>query len=231
MDLINIWIPLIGGGILWAIAIGAWFAERKIAGIWFGFAGTVLLLLLLVLHLQEGVLEATSHEKAPRPNAIDVARARAYVSVNQFVWEPYIDPGTKEFVGWIFFCLWQNTGETPTRRERGFTAFKAFFPPFSADPEFPDAEQEGGAALSSIARGGMGRVGGNYVDIDHVKAALDHKAQIFVWGVFNYDDVVGSGERHRCEFKAQVFPNPEALNPTAAKPFIVRQHSSGNSCD
>ena len=39
MDTLNLWLPLIGVGIFWAIAVGAWFADKKIPGLWFGFAG------------------------------------------------------------------------------------------------------------------------------------------------------------------------------------------------
>ena len=53
MDILNLWLPLIGGGLLCAIAIGAWFGDQRPIAIWFGFAGLVCLLLLAALQLQE----------------------------------------------------------------------------------------------------------------------------------------------------------------------------------
>jgi hypothetical protein len=53
MDVLNLWLPLIGGGLLCAVAIGAWFGDQKSIAIWFGFAGLVCLLLLAALQLQE----------------------------------------------------------------------------------------------------------------------------------------------------------------------------------
>jgi len=46
MEVVIGWLPVIGGGILWAIAISAWFsADKQIAAVWFAFAGTVFFLL------------------------------------------------------------------------------------------------------------------------------------------------------------------------------------------
>jgi len=53
MDILNMWLPLIGGGLFGAIAIGAWFGDQRMVAIWFGFAGAVCLLLLAALQLQE----------------------------------------------------------------------------------------------------------------------------------------------------------------------------------
>ena len=36
MDIYNLWLPLIGVGIFGAIGVGAWFADKKIVGLWFG---------------------------------------------------------------------------------------------------------------------------------------------------------------------------------------------------
>jgi hypothetical protein len=63
MDLLNLWIPLIGGGILIAIAISAWFSDQKVISIWFGFAGAVLLLFLGAVQIQEIVTAAPTEHK------------------------------------------------------------------------------------------------------------------------------------------------------------------------
>ncbi|MGO8865520.1 MAG: hypothetical protein ACLQME_03360 [Alphaproteobacteria bacterium] len=72
MEFANFWLPIIGGGLLWAIAIGAWFSDHKIIGIWSFFAGTVILLFLFALQIQDNVRKGASDqadaaEKALRP--------------------------------------------------------------------------------------------------------------------------------------------------------------------
>lgn len=86
MELVNFWLPLIGFGLFWAIAIGAWFAEKKLVGTWFGFAGTVSILLLIVLQIQDGLKEtiALSPEAAAQRIIIAAQSAmqRAWLSVS-----------------------------------------------------------------------------------------------------------------------------------------------------
>jgi hypothetical protein len=88
MDFAILWLPGIGFGVLIAISISAWFAEKKIAAIWFGFGGTVCLLLLLALQLHNAVREAgigepLSPEAAARKvfAAAEVRSQRAWISV------------------------------------------------------------------------------------------------------------------------------------------------------
>jgi len=81
MDFSNLWLPLIGGGIFIAIAISAWFADKKVTAIWFGFAGGICLLLLLALQIQQYVVEADAPESLSREAAAErivaIAQARA----------------------------------------------------------------------------------------------------------------------------------------------------------
>jgi hypothetical protein len=82
MELFNLWLPLIGGGIFIAVAIGAWFAEHKLTGIWFGFSGAVCFLLLAALQLQEHELSSrdTNH-----PDAIAQKQLRAYIYLDKAI--------------------------------------------------------------------------------------------------------------------------------------------------
>jgi hypothetical protein len=86
MEIVNFWLPLIGFGLFWAIAIGAWFAEKKSVGIWFGFAGSVSILLLIALQIQDGLKETTSLSPEAAAQRIVVAAQaaiqRAWLSVN-----------------------------------------------------------------------------------------------------------------------------------------------------
>lgn len=63
MELINLWLPLIGVGVSITIAASAWFAGQKILGIWLGFFGGVCLLLLAALQVQEWVRSGKSTEQ------------------------------------------------------------------------------------------------------------------------------------------------------------------------
>jgi hypothetical protein len=111
MELVNVWLPLIAVGILAAIAIGAWFADRKVTAIWFGFGCGVVLLLLLSIHLQQivsGPEVPKSRESSPdRPWVsveVEIAGSLAYDDAG---W----DAGTRWHIP-IKFRL-TNTGSTP----------------------------------------------------------------------------------------------------------------------
>jgi hypothetical protein len=77
MDVLNLWLPLIGAGILGAIAVSAWFAGQRSVGIWFGFAGTICLLLLVALQAQDFV-----NRQDATPVQVINAQNRAYVNVS-----------------------------------------------------------------------------------------------------------------------------------------------------
>lgn len=50
MNFAIFWLPIFGGGILWAIAISAWFSpDKQIPAVWFAFAGSVCLLVTVAL--------------------------------------------------------------------------------------------------------------------------------------------------------------------------------------
>lgn len=105
MELFNLWLPMIGGGILFAIAIGAWFAEQKIHAIWFGFSGLVCLLLLFALQLQE--YELSFHTEKTIPEADKLAR-RAVLNVVDWQFEN-IGPNLSPHIRYLI----KNTGPTP----------------------------------------------------------------------------------------------------------------------
>lgn len=52
MDLLELWIPIIGGGLFFAWAIGAWYGGNKTLSIWLAFTAIVCFLLLGTLQLQ-----------------------------------------------------------------------------------------------------------------------------------------------------------------------------------
>jgi len=111
MELLNVWLPVIGAGVLIAIAVAAWFAERRIAGIWFGFAGVVCLLLLLALQLQEH--ERSREELGRKIDSPD----RPWVSLEVAI----AGPLAYDALGWDAGVRWHipikfkvtNTGNTP----------------------------------------------------------------------------------------------------------------------
>jgi hypothetical protein len=102
--------PLIGGSILFAIAIAAWFSEHKITAIWFGFSGFICFLLLAALQLQEYEINNSSHSDS---SEITKKQFRAYVFV---VAVDFRNFGTKQPK--IVTGVIKNTGQTPATRLR-----------------------------------------------------------------------------------------------------------------
>jgi hypothetical protein len=118
MELLNIWLPLIGGGLLWAITIGAFFSENKITGVWFGFVGTVCLLFLFALHLHEHfVVERDAATATAPPTSKADSPDRPWVSLDVGIAGSlaYGDIGRVGGPSWhipIMIAL-KNTGNTP----------------------------------------------------------------------------------------------------------------------
>lgn len=113
MDLLNLWLPLVGGGILGAIAIGSWFGEHRIAAVWFGFAGAVCLLLLAALQIQDLI----AHAEQPALSQATILDQRPWVSFDVTLLPPlsYDDKEWNAGFRWhvaIGFTL-TNAGKTP----------------------------------------------------------------------------------------------------------------------
>lgn len=73
MEVVIGWLPVIGGGIFWAIAISAWFSpDKQIAAVWFAFAGTVFFLLTVALqgHLYVATFVVQPKIEMEKPAAI-----------------------------------------------------------------------------------------------------------------------------------------------------------------
>jgi hypothetical protein len=113
MELLNIWLPMIGAGIFIAVAVSAWFAERRITGIWFGFAGVVCILLLAALQLHEHERSREANESGHKPDNPD----RPWVSLEVAI----AGPLAYDARGWDAGARWHipikfrvtNTGNTP----------------------------------------------------------------------------------------------------------------------
>jgi hypothetical protein len=88
MEVVNYWLPQLGIGIFWAIAISAWFAEKKIVGLWFGFAGLVSIFLLAALQIQDRLLKEEVAPLSPEAAAQRIVSAaqsaiqRAWLSIS-----------------------------------------------------------------------------------------------------------------------------------------------------
>jgi hypothetical protein len=66
MDFANFWFPIVGSILLGGFSAAAWYAGHKIAGLWFGFAGAVCLLLLATLQIQRAISDQLP-ESSDRP--------------------------------------------------------------------------------------------------------------------------------------------------------------------
>jgi hypothetical protein len=69
MPVAELWLPIIGVGIFFAWAIGAWYSEHKILAIWLAFASAVCLLLLVTLQVQNSIIQTDTH--APKVDQPD----------------------------------------------------------------------------------------------------------------------------------------------------------------
>jgi hypothetical protein len=126
MELLNLWLPLIGGGVFAAIAIGGWFSEHKLIGIWFGFFAIVSFLLLATLQFQEH--EMAEPEK-PVQSAADQAllamqRAMVIVKRPEFVITRNLATGRPEVVR--FWVVWENIGQSVALDFRQSDALMSF---------------------------------------------------------------------------------------------------------
>jgi hypothetical protein len=136
MEFLNIWIPLIGGGILWAIAIGAWFSENKITGVWFGFSGTVCLLFLFALHLHEHFVGERELAKAAAVAPAEFPE-RPWISVGDpIVASPlkFLDAGATIALRFPI----KNTGKSPALN----VSLQAELIPMTPERSAPHVEQE-----------------------------------------------------------------------------------------
>ena len=84
MSLAIFWLPILGGGILWAVAISAWYGSDKLPAVWFAFAGSTCLLLTAAIQIHEHVsanLLQPVVNLGPPPSA------------SHFRWEPSVSIG------------------------------------------------------------------------------------------------------------------------------------------
>lgn len=144
MEVLNIWLPLIGGGVFTAIAIGAWFAEHRLTGIWFGFAAVVSFALLAALQLHE-------HEVARKHPAPPVKQAdspdRAWVSLEMEI----ISPLAYDAAGWDAGTRWHilfkyrltNTGNTPATNVDFFANMMPFLIGYWPEDRIKDGVPQG----------------------------------------------------------------------------------------
>ncbi len=207
MDLFNIWLPIIGGILLGAIAVGAWYAGDKLIAIWCGFFGVVCFLLLAALQFHENVIlerqGAIKISTAPEPDKAPVQTnfeaERAFVFLNSF---------EVHLLGNIVRVMpkWENSGPTRTKDMRSRVSWKFFPGAPPSDFPYPDLDGMGQPDTSPEERPAF--VGPKsmtfafpldipIVLIEHVR---DKQGQILVWGWTEYNDVFDGTLRHRTEF-------------------------------
>lgn len=178
MELLNLWLPLIGGGVLLAIAISAWFADRRIVGIWFGFAGIVCLILLAALQLQEHEVDAKKQSAA---HLQDEIAKRAYVGFELAA--VFLDsPKPGSMTAWIRL---RNTGATPAYKLRGWQKFHR-----RLTGDLPFAETGKFENESIVAPGSTINLESTLSLTEEQLGAIQKgKLSLFVWGHVEYEDV------------------------------------------
>jgi hypothetical protein len=116
MEMFNLWLPIIGGGFLFAIAVSAWFSDYKSTGIWFGFFGLVCFLLLAALQLQEHITSAQADAKSG-PTEAEKRQLRAYITLTKIVPHPTVPAVGQPYRIQVEF---KNTGKSPAREVSGY---------------------------------------------------------------------------------------------------------------
>lgn len=190
MEIFNLWLPLIGGGVFAAIAISAWFAEYKLTGIWFGFAACVCFLLLAALQIQEFEI-AKSHVHSESP---EVRRTRAYVFIDT-IKTSNIDDNlmtvAPDKIASIFVAI-KNTGQTPALKftHQTHISFAAFPPPSGLfdiprlKPGTVDNLAVGAFATTTV---GLGRA----LSVDEKTILGLGTHAVYLFGQIFYEDVYG----------------------------------------
>ncbi len=183
MQLFELWLPLIAAGILIAIAISAWFADHKVIGVWFGFAGLVALLLLIALQIQESI---GPEQRSPLES--EMVAQRAYLSAEQYTLENFVVGRTTRLR-----YVSVNTGKTPAYNARFFATVKVFPFPLPKDMGFTPPDEKTTRSKITI-HAGASQPGHKDMDApltaDEFAAVIDgSKSRLYFMGVVRYDDV------------------------------------------
>lgn len=193
MDIFNLWLPLIGGGILIAVAIGAWFSDHKVLGTWFGFAGLVALLFLAALQTHEAV---TADQKPGNFSIEDASRRieRAYVTAIQGQVYDFL-PGTPTKAQITI----KNAGRTPAHDVTNHVLIGVSLFPLDRPPDLPVIITGGPSTLAASQEVYLNPATKRPLTAGEIELIRNGKAALYVIGEVAYADIFGV--RHYAKFR------------------------------
>jgi hypothetical protein len=192
MEFANFWLPIIGGGIFFTIAVGAWFGDHKVFGIWSGFIGCVCLLLLAALQIQDSLRDEPSQTDI----AIKQARANVFVEDVQIinVDDEMLTAGPSKLPS--AKVLIRNFGQTTAHKVvHRISARVAAFPP---PPGLFDVGPMGPGSVDNLPPGGrsVAMVGaGPALTLDQTTLLGLGRLAAYVFGEIAYNDEFTSTRR------------------------------------
>lgn len=128
---------------------------------------------------------------------------------------------------WRLYPVWENSGDTPTRRLMTNFQCRGFFGRIPSDFDFPD---EGLPEPSFIGPKAVIRGNGILLSPDWLTEMGKHEsAHFYIWGWADYDDVFNATPRHRTEFCFEIVRVGTDLNGFPVLQFPL--HSRFNNAD
>ena len=131
---------------------------------------------------------------------------------------------------WRISPIWENSGNTPTRRLMLNFACREFSEPIPKDFDFPyEAVPEPSfIGPKAITLGSGVRLGADLID----KLAEHGNHQLYVWGFADYDDVFENTARHRTEFcfRVEVTGSNSDGFPMLAFPLHDKHNGADHEC-
>ena len=159
--------------------------------------------------------------------ANSIATDRALVWLRKMRMTPIVHPGFTTVVSWAFQPIWENSGDTATRRGLNHINWELFRERPPETHIFVDRDPD--ILRQQLVIGPRNTVTGHAHNILSL-FANSHKSGIgflMLWGWFEYDDRLGSTERHRTEFCGYPLFYGDPRDPNCAVTFIYYGRHNG----
>lgn len=201
--------------------------------------GSITALATIIIAAFTGTLWAATTRQAQLTKEALIADKRAFVFAQNFQFEWESDPATGHF-HWRFRPVWQNAGDTPTRRLRIYSDSEFRTAPLPAGFVFTDGAIQAGAAMLGPKATGFGgaaplRPGPGLSPVDI--AEMQHGRKFFyVWGWARYFDTFPETGEHITRFCWQIIAQGDPFtfvpgDPNHTMSFANLHHPEGNCAD
>lgn len=155
-----------------------------------------------------------------------VAQLRAYITLKEvnveILWD-YEGPGRTPDA-YVFYCVWENGGVTPAINACSEIHDVHFIGSIPRDFDYPNVGESDFSTRITIGPGGPCTIP---VRLDVDRLFRDPNQRTLIYGWIEYDDIAGSGQRHRSEFCREIIRAPHL----SKEPMIQRQIGPFNGID